>query len=121
MKYWVLLKRIHALIVADTGTSKSTQVPQILLDDAMIKGNGAECNILCVQPRRMAITPLARRVAKERGETLKCSIRYQIQFDSQLTKRLGSTTYCTTGFLLNMLQSLPYLGRFSHIILDEVH
>ncbi|KAE8133750.1 P-loop containing nucleoside triphosphate hydrolase protein [Aspergillus pseudotamarii] len=105
----------------DTGSGKSTQVPQMLLDDAMVKGSGSLCKILCVQPRRIAATSLAKRVAKERRESLGYSVGYQIRFDSRRPTRLGSITYCTTGYLLNMLHSESYLVSFSHIILDEVH
>ncbi|KAE8308493.1 P-loop containing nucleoside triphosphate hydrolase protein [Aspergillus transmontanensis] len=79
-----------------TGSGKSTEVPQMLLDDAMVKGPGSL------------------------RESLGYSIGYQIRFDSRRPTRLGSITYCTTGYLLDMLHSESYLVSFSHIILDEV-
>ncbi|OGM40656.1 ATP-dependent RNA helicase [Aspergillus bombycis] len=114
-------KNTYSLIVADTGSGKSTQVPQMLLNNAKAKGSGSVCKILCVQPRRIAATSLAKRVAKERRESLGCSVGYQIRFDSRRPTRLSSITFCTTGYLLKMLHSESYLVSFSHIILDEVH
>ncbi|GAB1199768.1 hypothetical protein APSETT444_009127 [Aspergillus pseudonomiae] len=114
-------KNTYSLIVADTGSGKSTQVPQMLLDNAMVKDSESACKILCVQPRRIAATSLAKRVAKERRESLGCSVGYQIRFDSRRPTRLSSITFCTAGYLLNMLHSESYLVSFSHIILDEVH
>ena len=43
-------------------------MPQYILEDAIDKGRGGACTVLCAQPRRVAAISLAQRVAAERGE-----------------------------------------------------
>ncbi|KAK9893161.1 hypothetical protein P389DRAFT_134073, partial [Cystobasidium minutum MCA 4210] len=60
-----------------TGSGKSTQIPQIILDHCRETSQG--CRIVCVQPWRLSAISLARRVATERGERLGESIAYRIR------------------------------------------
>lgn len=112
-----------SVVIGATGSGKTTQVPQILLDDAIAADEGALCNIVCTQPRRIAATSVARRVADERNEKLRQSVGYQVRFDATLPQPGGSITYCTTGILLQQLQNNPdeVLDSLSHIVVDEVH
>ncbi|KAL8636862.1 MAG: hypothetical protein Q9228_005794, partial [Teloschistes exilis] len=114
---------MYSIVVGATGSGKTTQVPQIVLDDAITKGRGDSCNVICTQPRRIAATSVARRVADERGQSLQDSVGYQVRFDAKLPNYGGSITYCTTGILLQQLQRQPdeVLERISHIVIDEVH
>ncbi|KIW32914.1 uncharacterized protein PV07_04427 [Cladophialophora immunda] len=122
-----LLKLINdndvVIVLAKTGSGKTTQVPQIILDDKIMSGEGPCTNIVCTQPRRIAATSVAHRVAYERHDTIRSSVGYHIRHENWSPSPLGSITYCTTGILLNRLIANPQatLSSHSHIIVDEVH
>lgn len=111
------------LVVGETGSGKSTQVPQFILDEHITHGHGAECNIICTQPRRIAAMSLAHRIAAERSET--CGVPGSlVGYHIRLEAAAAPSTrlmLCTTGILLRRMQSDPLLTGVSHIIIDEVH
>ena len=122
-----LLELIHqnqvVVITGETGCGKTTQIPQYILDDVIKHGNGRSCRIVCTQPRRISAIAVAERVAHERNE--KCgegnSCGYQIKLQSSFPRRYASMLYCTTGIIIQCLQSDPLLSTISHIVLDEIH
>ncbi|KAJ6000179.1 hypothetical protein N7481_000588 [Penicillium waksmanii] len=110
-----------SIIVAETGSGKSTQVPQMILDDAIDREVGGDCNILCTQPRRLATFRLAERISQERNENTGETVGYIVRQARQVSENTH-ITFCTTGVLLKILQdSISNVGSFSHIIIDEVH
>ena len=107
--------RGHARLVleAPTGSGKSTQVPQILLDG----GNG---EVVVLQPRRLAARMLAARVASERGGAPGDEVGYQVRFNACASRRTR-ILYVTEGILLRRLLSDPALRNVHTLILDEFH
>ncbi|KAJ6604653.1 P-loop containing nucleoside triphosphate hydrolase protein [Mycena vulgaris] len=118
------------ILMAATGSGKTTQVPQLILDSYIERGEGAACNVVCTQPRRLAALSVADRISKERGETLGQSVGYQVRFEAKLPDEHGAITFCTTGVFLKRLQSsLSHESRsdgrslddVTHVVVDEVH
>ncbi|KAH9937690.1 P-loop containing nucleoside triphosphate hydrolase protein [Fomitopsis serialis] len=119
------------ICMAATGSGKTTQIPQIILDEMIDRGEGAKCNIVCTQPRRIAAISVADRVAKERSETVGrgSGVGYQVRFEHNLPEEHGSVTFCTTGIFLKRMQSAlegnssagRSLDDVTHILVDEVH
>ncbi|KAL0965522.1 hypothetical protein UPYG_G00282400 [Umbra pygmaea] len=107
------------LVVGETGSGKTTQIPQFLLDDC--NRNGIPCRIFCTQPRRLAAIAVAERVAAERGETIGQTIGYQIRLESRVSPKT-LLTFCTSGVLLRTLMAGDStLSTVTHVIVDEVH
>ncbi|XP_044131856.1 3'-5' RNA helicase YTHDC2 [Bufo gargarizans] len=107
------------LIVGETGSGKTTQIPQFLLDDCY--KNGMACRIFCTQPRRLAAIAVAERVASERGEKIGQTVGYQIRLESRVSPKT-LLTFCTNGVLLRTLMAGDAaLSTVTHVIVDEVH
>lgn len=106
------------IIQGSTGSGKTTQVPQYILDK--FASESRHCNIVVTQPRRIAAISIARRVADERGWRLGSLVGYQVGLDRQVS-RDTRLTYVTTGVLLQKLVSTKSLSDYTHVILDEIH
>ncbi len=104
------------VLQAPTGSGKSTQVPQILLDGGVL-GTG-QCVIL--QPRRLATRMLATRVAAERKTRLGDEVGYQIRLDN-VSSRNTRILFVTEGILLRKMLADPELKGISTLIFDEFH
>jgi ATP-dependent helicase HrpB len=103
------------VLVAPTGSGKTTQVPQMLLDTATFSGR-----IVVLQPRRVAARTVAARVAWERNCKLGGEVGYQIRFEDRTS--LGTRIcFVTEGILLRWLQDDPELCETSVILFDEFH
>jgi hypothetical protein len=116
----VLVSDVLSLLRPTILVGKTTQVPQLVLDDRILKGLGAATNIIVTQPRRISAIGVSERIAVERAERVGDTCGYSIK----LEKRMSSKTrilLCTTGILLRRLQCDPDLASVSHIFVDEVH
>ncbi|TGO42410.1 hypothetical protein BHYA_0009g00840 [Botrytis hyacinthi] len=112
-----------SILIGKTGSGKTTQLSQIILDEYIRTKRGGECRVICTQPRRIAAKSVAERVAEERGQMLGDQVGYKVGFDTELPNPRGSITYCTTGIILQQLIHHPdaLLHETSHLIIDEVH
>lgn len=112
------------LITGETGSGKSTQAIQFILDDAIQNMRGSSVNILCTQPRRVAALSLSERVSAERCVKEGDEVGYSIRGDSKVSPRT-KITFLTTGVLLRRLQGSSSLqsglANVSHVFVDEVH
>ncbi len=104
------------VLVAPTGSGKTTQVPQMLLD----AGIAGEKMIVVLQPRRVAARTVASRVASERGGKLGAEVGYQIRFDDHTS--IGTRIcFVTEGILLRWLQDDRTLAKIGAVVFDEFH
>jgi ATP-dependent helicase HrpB len=104
------------VLVAPTGSGKTTQVPQMLLD----AGIAGEKMIVVLQPRRVAARTVATRVAWERETRLGAEVGYQIRFDDHTS--VGTRIcFVTEGILLRWLQDDRSLSKIGAVVFDEFH
>ncbi|XP_034531835.1 ATP-dependent RNA helicase TDRD9 [Notolabrus celidotus] len=101
-----------------TGSGKTTQVPQYILDHCNEKN--VTCNIVVTQPRKIGATSIARWVAKQRKCTLGSLVGYQVGLEKMATEHTR-LIYVTTGVLLQKLVATKSLTEYTHIFVDEVH
>ncbi|KAI4699954.1 hypothetical protein J4E81_003987 [Alternaria sp. BMP 2799] len=117
------------IISGETGSGKSTQSVQFVLDDLIQRQLGAVANIICTQPRRISALGLADRVADERCSQVGDEIGYTIRGESKQKPGVTKITFVTTGVLLRRLQTsggnaddvVAALADVSHVVVDEVH
>ncbi|XP_015812278.3 ATP-dependent RNA helicase DHX30 isoform X2 [Nothobranchius furzeri] len=110
------------VIAGETGCGKTTRIPRFLLEEQVRGGEGAWCNVLVTQPRRISAVSVAQRVAYEMGPHLKHRVGYQVRLESRPPEHSGgSMLFLTVGVLLRKLQSNPTLKGISHVVVDEVH
>lgn len=106
------------VFVGETGSGKTTQIPQFVLFDDLPQLNGKM--VACTQPRRVAAMSVAQRVAQEMDVTLGEEVGYSIRFED-MTSQKTILKYMTDGMLLREAMNDHDLTRYSTIILDEAH
>ncbi|EDO17557.1 hypothetical protein Kpol_534p38 [Vanderwaltozyma polyspora DSM 70294] len=106
------------VFVGETGSGKTTQIPQFVLFDEMPHLQNTQ--IACTQPRRVAAMSVAQRVAQEMDVKLGEEVGYSIRFENKTTNKT-ILKYMTDGMLLREAMEDHELKRYSCIILDEAH
>ncbi|CAH0481977.1 unnamed protein product [Peronospora belbahrii] len=119
------------ILVGATGSGKTTQVPQYLLEAGWVKswprrastGGNTPPNriIVCTQPRRVAVITIAERVAQEMGCQLGKEVGYAVRFEDKWDPELTKIKFMTDGLLLREAMRDPLLSRYSVVMLDEAH
>ena len=104
------------IVSGETGSGKTTQLPKICL--AM--GRAAHAYIGCTQPRRIAATSVAARVAEELETELGDVVGYKVRFSDKV-KPTSYVKFMTDGILLAEIQGDPLLRAYDTLIVDEAH
>ena len=112
-----LAKNQTLILVGETGSGKTTQIPQFVVEAGYTK-DGKMC--VCTQPRRVAAMSVAKRVADEMDLTIGEEVGYSIRFE-EATGPKTFMKYSTDGMLLREAMTDPLLSRYSVIVIDEAH
>ncbi len=108
------------IVSGETGSGKTTQLPKICLSLGRGRGAGGTGLIGHTQPRRLAATATARRIAEELHSPLGEYVGFKIRFNDRLSPG-ASVKLMTDGILLAETQSDPMLSAYDTIIIDEAH
>ena len=107
------------IVCGETGSGKTTQLPKICLDLGRGTINGGKL-IGHTQPRRIAATATAKRIAQELGSPIGQDVGYQVRFADK-TSQTASIKLMTDGILLAETQRDPQLKAYDTLIIDEAH
>ena len=111
-----LSKHQVIIVCGETGSGKTTQLPKICLE----LGRGSKGLIGHTQPRRIAASSTAKRIAQELNSPLGEHVGFKVRFNDTLTKG-ASVKLMTDGILLAETQTDPLLKQYDTIIIDEAH
>ncbi|TFY61068.1 hypothetical protein EVG20_g7198 [Dentipellis fragilis] len=136
--YNMFTKHQIIIVVGETGSGKTTQIPQFVAYSDLPHTKGKL--VACTQPRRVAAMSVAKRVADEMDGTytnpadnrtvltarystvqLGKQVGYSIRFEDMTEPGTTFLKYMTDGMLLREAMNDPTLQRYSTIILDEAH
>ncbi|KAK1274954.1 putative pre-mRNA-splicing factor ATP-dependent RNA helicase [Acorus gramineus] len=97
------------IIVGETGSGKTTQIPQYLKEAGWAEGGRM---VACTQPRRLAVQSVATRVAEEMGVKLGEEVGYTIRFEDITTPGVTMIKFLTDGVLLREMMNDPLLTKY---------
>ncbi|CAI9099414.1 OLC1v1036233C1 [Oldenlandia corymbosa var. corymbosa] len=118
----VLKENQTLILVGETGSGKTTQIPQFVLESIELEtpDKRRKFMVACTQPRRVAAMSVSRRVAEEMDVNIGEEVGYSIRFEDCSSARTV-LKYLTDGMLLREAMTDPLLERYKVIILDEAH
>ncbi|KAG0719961.1 ATP-dependent RNA helicase DHX33 [Chionoecetes opilio] len=111
-----LKKHQTLIILGETGSGKTTQIPQYIHEERLDRKGG----VCITQPRRVAAISIAKRVAEEMNTNLGGLVGYSVRFEEAVSPAT-KLKYVTDGMLLREAISDPTLSRYSWVVLDEAH
>ncbi|RNF16340.1 pre-mRNA splicing factor ATP-dependent RNA helicase, partial [Trypanosoma conorhini] len=116
--------RTCVLICGETGSGKTTQIPQFLWEcgygDAKGSAFAREGAILVTEPRRVAAVSMAKRVAEELNTSFGGMVCYHVRYDNNLSDNF-KVKFATEGIVLKEIQSDFLLTKYSVVVVDEAH
>ncbi|XP_054721119.1 putative pre-mRNA-splicing factor ATP-dependent RNA helicase PRP1 isoform X2 [Uloborus diversus] len=118
-KFFDMLKKNQIMVlVGETGSGKTTQIPQWCVE--FLRESGIRRGVACTQPRRVAAMSVAARVAEEMDVMLGQEVGYSIRFEDCSSMKT-ILKYMTDGMLLREAMSDPLLEAYGVVLLDEAH
>ncbi|GAB4550932.1 MAG: ATP-dependent RNA helicase HrpA [Rhizobacter sp.] len=108
------------IVCGETGSGKTTQLPKIALTLGRGRGAGGKGLIGHTQPRRIAASSVAKRIAQELNTPLGEHVGFKVRFQDRLSAG-ASVKLMTDGILLAETQTDPLLKTYDTIIIDEAH
>ena len=108
------------IVCGETGSGKTTQLPKIALQLGRGLGAGGKGLIGHTQPRRIAASSVAKRIAQELNSPLGEVVGFKVRFQDRLQPG-ASVKLMTDGILLAETQSDPLLRAYDTLIVDEAH
>ena len=117
----------YLIITGETGSGKTTQLPQYIIEHYVVPCNSGNSNntsqqvkVVITQPRRVAAIQMAKRVAYEQQTRLGKAVGYTIRFDDYSNKDT-QIKYVTDGILVKECLYDKYLSKYNVVIIDEAH
>ena len=108
------------IVCGETGSGKTTQLPKIALELGRGWGAGGTGLIGHTQPRRIAASSVAKRIAEELKSPLGDVVGYKVRFQDRIQPG-ASVKLMTDGILLAETQNDPLLKAYDTLIIDEAH